>query len=564
MNHINVSKNTKVYGHPDKGHVVITIDKKAHDAVYVHGLLNPNQEVGGLFVGNVTQDENGKHYVDIVAAVAAESAPGTRTRMQFTGPVWLEMLDKVQNGYPGLRVVGWYHTHPNMGVFLSDDDVTAHKVAFSNPWHVAAVCDPLKRQMGFFSWKGEELRSVEGFYVKESNIGGQTDGKYELPDPLKASAYVSTNRTAIVVIPLLCIIFILIGLTVFFALRQSPNQNKPDPAIAQAFTSGAETCSYVQSNKLFTYFVHNSGRIQMVIEDLDTGKLTLQSQVYSIPELSRIIRVSVHEADIGGPKQGYLVIESEQLQSSQSGPVIVSAMIESSTGKLTALNRFSVSPDTLNFGANEKGKNLEISATDANGINNPRWVINPDEQCRDWISLNDQASGYVSKKLAVSTKSDQMQEGINAGNLIVSYGPEDWNIRLTVPVQAEKETSRVITVPEDKIRVTRVGNMVSELAAPGVDPSYQISIWVKNIDVLDYNNQPPTITIIASCLNTGCWMMVPLPKNVMLQRGEEREVPYSIRRAPGSQCTELPRLNIRLIWNLHNEYQKDWEVSGAR
>jgi len=299
-------------------------------------------------------------------------------------------------------------------------------------------------------------------------------------------------------------------------------------------------------------------------QDLNTGKLTLQHTSYSIPELSRIQRVSVREADIGGPKQAYLVIEAERVQSSRSGPVIISARIESSTGKLTAQNTFSVAPDILNFSANDMEKKLQVSTNDDNAVNNPRWEINPDEQCRDWISINGQASGYESGVVAVTKRSDGMRDGTNSGNLIVSYGPLDWNTRLLVPVAAEKKTAPVTSETQDGIRVTAVGSLLSQPAAPGIEPGYQISVWVKNFDVLDFNNQPPVITVITSCLNTGCWTMSPVPINIMLQKGEVREIPCSIRRVPGSQCTELPRLNIRLVWNLHNEYQKDWEVSGAR
>ncbi|MDD5312283.1 MAG: hypothetical protein PHO26_04530, partial [Dehalococcoidia bacterium] len=370
MSHASISKNTRIFGHPEQGNVVVTISRKAHDAVYVHGILNPKQEVGGIFVGNVTQNESGKYKIDIIAAVAAESAPGNKTQMQFTGPVWLDMLDKVQTGYPGMRIVGWYHTHPNMGVFLSDDDVASHKVAFSNPWHIAAVCDPLKRQLGFFSWRGEELRSLEGFYVSNYDSDSHADTQHELQNPLKTAGYASTNRTAIMVIPLLFIIFILIGITVYLLLRQPPVLGKTDPAIATAFNSDAEICNYHYSDRLYTYFVHQSGGIQLMVEDLNTGKQTLQHTAYSIPELIRIERVSVHEADIGGPKQAYLIIEAEQVQSNRSGPVIISAMIESSTGKLTAQNRFSVSPDELNFAADDVEKKLQVSANDANGVNN--------------------------------------------------------------------------------------------------------------------------------------------------------------------------------------------------
>lgn len=43
-------------------------------------------------------------------------------------------------------IVGWYHSHPGYGLFLSDIDVNTHRNAFS-PRHTALVVDPTRRNM---------------------------------------------------------------------------------------------------------------------------------------------------------------------------------------------------------------------------------------------------------------------------------------------------------------------------------------------------------------------------------------------------------------------------------
>lgn len=56
---------------------------------------------------------------------------------------------------PGSGVVGWYHTHPGMGLFLSDADIRTHRVLFGRPWQVAWVFDPGCWTGAFFARAGD-------------------------------------------------------------------------------------------------------------------------------------------------------------------------------------------------------------------------------------------------------------------------------------------------------------------------------------------------------------------------------------------------------------------------
>jgi proteasome lid subunit RPN8/RPN11 len=49
-------------------------------------------------------------------------------------------------------MVGWYHTHPGFGIFLSGMDLFIHQNFFTQLWHVAFVLDPRARTSGFFTW----------------------------------------------------------------------------------------------------------------------------------------------------------------------------------------------------------------------------------------------------------------------------------------------------------------------------------------------------------------------------------------------------------------------------
>ena len=50
-----------------------------------------------------------------------------------------------------LRIIGWWHSHPNLGCFLSSTDLLTQKYFFFKPYQVALVVDPIRNELEFFS-----------------------------------------------------------------------------------------------------------------------------------------------------------------------------------------------------------------------------------------------------------------------------------------------------------------------------------------------------------------------------------------------------------------------------
>jgi proteasome lid subunit RPN8/RPN11 len=61
-------------------------------------------------------------------------------------------IQKLEKNYNDGKhsIVGWYHSHPGYGVFLSDIDVKSQITFFNQPHHVALVVDPVRNKFGFF------------------------------------------------------------------------------------------------------------------------------------------------------------------------------------------------------------------------------------------------------------------------------------------------------------------------------------------------------------------------------------------------------------------------------
>lgn len=73
------------------------------------------------------------------------------TAANTENPVQVRFLDeafpsiaKQINAARGSIVVGWIHSHPSYGCFLSATDVKTHRAFFAEPFNVAVVVDPLK------------------------------------------------------------------------------------------------------------------------------------------------------------------------------------------------------------------------------------------------------------------------------------------------------------------------------------------------------------------------------------------------------------------------------------
>lgn len=122
------------------------------DAVETHAYSNLNAEVGGMLIGDVTEG-----ITNIVGFVPATSASAEQISLTFTHDVWAEILSVVNRDFPDFRIVGWYHTHPSFGLFLSQYDEFIQRNFFGEPGQVALVIDPIAGELAWFVEKGKKI-----------------------------------------------------------------------------------------------------------------------------------------------------------------------------------------------------------------------------------------------------------------------------------------------------------------------------------------------------------------------------------------------------------------------
>jgi proteasome lid subunit RPN8/RPN11 len=109
-------------------------------------------EMGGVLVGNAFVDSDMPlHAVVVRRGLLGDNSEGTPISLKFTSESWHSINSKL-SGIPEdeRNIVGWYHSHPGLGVFLSARDHFTQHNFFANPWQIALVVDPNRDTYGFF------------------------------------------------------------------------------------------------------------------------------------------------------------------------------------------------------------------------------------------------------------------------------------------------------------------------------------------------------------------------------------------------------------------------------
>jgi proteasome lid subunit RPN8/RPN11 len=125
----------------------------------LHAVSEPEHEIGGIMLGQVVEGTGLVVIVeDVIRGTKMDHGSGSVT---FTHETWSEINRIKDEQFPDSKVVGWYHSHPGFGIFLSGHDLFIHKNFFTQPWQIAFVTDPRARSCGAFVWQDQGLVQEE-------------------------------------------------------------------------------------------------------------------------------------------------------------------------------------------------------------------------------------------------------------------------------------------------------------------------------------------------------------------------------------------------------------------
>lgn len=156
----------------------VVVDGEVLRQIRQHARSCSKTEVCGVLIGS--EDKNS---LVIEACIAGANASQAGTHVTFTQDTWAHIYQTKDAKYPDHRIVGWYHSHPGFGVFLSDHDTFIHKNFFSSPLQVAWVYDPHSDEEGCFGWVGQRLERLSEIAVVDHK-GGEGAGETGKPEPM--------------------------------------------------------------------------------------------------------------------------------------------------------------------------------------------------------------------------------------------------------------------------------------------------------------------------------------------------------------------------------------------
>ena len=152
-------KNRKNKSQEDKN-IPIKFDNNVLQFIRQHARSTPQIEICGVLIG----EKNDKQIL-VDGVIAGKETSQGDAHVTFTQETWVHIHKEKAQKYPEESIIGWYHSHPGFGVFLSQHDLFIHNNFFSDPSHIAWVFDPVSDEEGCFGWINGEVCRIRQFEV---------------------------------------------------------------------------------------------------------------------------------------------------------------------------------------------------------------------------------------------------------------------------------------------------------------------------------------------------------------------------------------------------------------
>lgn len=158
------TKRVEAKGVIQPGDLHIFLTEAILQEVLAWSYTDPHHELGGVFVGDLYA-HRGLPYIEIAGYIQARQYENTAASFKFTHDSFSAITREKEQRFNDRPIVGWHHTHPGYGIFLSGTDLFSHRNFFNLPWMVAMVVDPKAKTMGFFQWRKGQVVPCGFFFV---------------------------------------------------------------------------------------------------------------------------------------------------------------------------------------------------------------------------------------------------------------------------------------------------------------------------------------------------------------------------------------------------------------
>jgi proteasome lid subunit RPN8/RPN11 len=171
------------------GQPSLLVDSEVVRNIRQHARSSMAAEICGVLIGH-DKDQ----HVEVSAIIQGENAEQAGAHVTFTQNTWEHIYAVKDKKFPNMRIVGWYHSHPGFGIFLSEHDTFIHKNFFSSPGQVAWVFDPQSDEEGCFGWVKGRIERLTQIAVQDRR-GGEVAESSSKPNESNGRKLVADTRT---------------------------------------------------------------------------------------------------------------------------------------------------------------------------------------------------------------------------------------------------------------------------------------------------------------------------------------------------------------------------------
>lgn len=204
-------------GQTEPGDLKVYIRQEVYGWLERYSASDTTRELGSILLGRYLE-EAGARSVVISSCIEAKYTDASASTLTFTHETWDYIHREQSRAHPDETIVGWQHTHPNYGIFLSGYDRFIQENFFNLPFQTAYVIDPVKRQRGFYQWKNGSVEKLSGFYIYD-DPGKKIKFRPEGDGNSAASGWEGHEQASVALICLLGAVCV--GLAVYLGILSS-------------------------------------------------------------------------------------------------------------------------------------------------------------------------------------------------------------------------------------------------------------------------------------------------------------------------------------------------------
>ena len=282
--------NFLTFGEIENDDVKVYIKQSTYKALEKLASSDTTKELGSILIGQYAR-EMGKTHVMISDFVEAKYTDASASTLTFTHETWDYVHKEHDRKYPDKKIIGWQHTHPNYGIFLSNYDMFIQENFFNMPFQVAYVIDPIQNIRGFFQWKSGKVEKLKGYYIYD-DIGKPIKIEQTRRKPEGTAGKSSGITTALLI--LLCMLSLFLSWRVLSLNRKYQQQLSYQSTLLSQLEQQEDAAARQESEigQLRQQLGDSQTMVDQLQEELEEARKAMEAQTENLRDLEEILGVT--------------------------------------------------------------------------------------------------------------------------------------------------------------------------------------------------------------------------------------------------------------------------------